>query len=863
MEKFMNNLKRAIILLTLVLALLFSVAAPVLATDDVEPPVDDTTGETTTPEEGEEGTEPDEKDNALADALAAIEAKTPLKQYDLPVVNGPYTWEPDKAESTNWKWGGNTATGSWGQILNRLEGINDIGLEEVEEGNYAFTVRYNGELEKQYEAENGDVHSYAYYSVGSHNKDNNLVIEFDIACFGDKYPVMAIEHANVTNDAGGRSQPKMFDITAEGRIIPSYTGNRSKSGYTLTAEEQERINNVQLTFGEWTHISIIYETKTCFISLYVNYEFIARFDTRPSTVSYYDLSVFRFGTPNTIFCSGEFSLDNYIAYEGSYIRTPDLFEKMSEPEKFMFYSNYLLNADASVEDRVTAYKYATNLVEEYYEDDIFNPYEDDSLSAEELADLNARLEAAVIGYYDFANAEDGYAKLYVEYITDNLLTFEKYVDEYKDTQVRTLASVGDRTNAIDNIKLFLTNCGDDILQTPDSIYVQVKGEFDRLVGELDNDKKITTFINAVDRFYKSVSFSAETLQKHYKTASEVYMTIYDRSVAELEGFEAFAEALDRYTGAADLLESKLRDRNSKTIIDCIGFISGYTTKEEWNANYEYINRYVVIVRDVVREDRYNAASVGLAEALDFFYLVDEHFYGLLQEEHGAYIAGLLETYRDTDSYVEKSGICAHLDAYIASVDIDLNHKAVKDYVFTLQIYKDELKTYEEDYKEVLAQNTLMFKNKISLMITAEGYAELRRLYNEARELYFAMNIGDENIAEELAFYDEMTFYLAAIEKASADFVYAVDILRAATTKEEKYAALVQCYISAADADEDVVGVADAMAYYLAEYEAYNSGIDTTIAEINTAVKVSVAPVRATSGVREIVAVIVKKITGEQ
>lgn len=863
MEKFMNNLKRAIILLTLVLALLFSVAAPVLATDDVEPPVDDTTGETTTPEEGEDVTEPDEKDNALADALAALEAKTPLKQYDLPVINGPYTWEPGKAESTNWKWSGNTATMPWGQILNRLEGINDIGLEEVEEGNYAFTVRYNGELEKEYEAANGGVHSYAYYNIGSRNTANNLVIEFDITSFGDKYPEMSFEHSSVSNDNGGRSQPVMLRVAADGTLTPALVGNNCKSGYNLSAEEKENFNNYKLKIGEWTHVSLIYESKTCFVTLYIDYQYVARFDTRPSNVSYYDISIFRFGTSNPNFISGEFSIDNYVAYEGSYIRTHDLFEKMSEPEKFVFYSNYLLNADASVEDRVTAYKYATSLVEEYYKDEIFTPYEDDSLSAEELADLNARLEAAVIGYYDFASAEDGYAKLYTEHITDNLLTFEKYVNEYKDTQVRTLASLGDRTNAIDNIKLFLANCGDDILQTPDSIYVQVKGEFDRLIGELDNDKNITTFISAVDRFYKSVSFSAETLQKHYKTASEVYMTIYDRSVAELEGFEAFAEALDRYTSAADLLESKLRDQNSKTIIDCIGFISGYTTKDEWNANYEYINRYVVIVRNVVREDRYNAAAVGVAEALDFFYLVDEHFYGLLQEEHGAYIGGLLETYRGTDSYVEKSGICAHLDAYIASVDIDLNHNAVKDYVFTLQIYKDELKTYEEDYKEVLAQNTLMFKNKIALMTTAEGYAELRRLYNEARELYFAMNIGDENIAEELAFYDEMTFHLAAVEKASADFVYAVDILRAATTKEEKYAALVQCYISAADADEDVAGVADAMAYYLAEYEAYNSGIDTTICEINTAVKVSVAPVRATSGVREIIAVIVKKITGEQ
>ena len=858
----MNKFKRAIILLTLVMARLVGVATSAFATDEILPDVDETTGEVTpddvTPDEGET-----EKDDPLADALAALEAKTPLKEYDLPVINGPYTWEPGLAESINWKWSGNTATATWGQALNRLVGINDIGLEEVEEGNYAFTVRYNGELEKEYEAQNGSVHSYAYYNIGSRNTNNDLVIEFDITSFGDKYPEMSFEHSSVNNDSGGRSQPVMLRVAADGTLTPALTGKNCKSGYTPTAQELENFKNHKLKIGEWTHVSLIYESKTCFVTLYIDYQYVAKFDTRPSNVSYYDISIFRFGTSNPNFISGEFSIDNYIAYEGSHIRTVDLFEKMAEPDKFAFYSAYLLNTEASIADRVAAYKYATDLLEEYYVDGVFYPIEDEDMTEEELAALNAKVEAAVNGYLAFVEDENGYAKMYHEYISDNLLSFEAIVNEFRANQVRTLASISDREDALYNIDRFLTACGDDILQTPDSNYIQVKSEYDRIAAEIENDKNIVIFCDRVDRFYKSVSFSAETLQKHYQAAAEAYMNIYDRSVASLAGFERFAEALELYQNAAVLLEEKYQNQNAKTIVDCIGFIKGYTTVEEWNANYELINKYVVIVRGVVRENRYNAAAVGVGEALDFFYLVDDYFYGLLQEEHGAYINALLETYRNTESYVEKSGICAHLDAYIASVDIDPTHSAVKSGILTLEIYKDELKTYEVDYREVLAQNTLMFKNTVTLMTMAESYVELCRLYNEARELYFAMNVGDDNIATELAIYDAMTYHLAEVEKASAEFILAVEMLRAATTSDEKYAALVQCYLYANEAEIEVTGVADAMAYYLAEYEAYTNGVETAIAEINTAVKVSIANVRASSGVQGIIAVIVKKITGEQ
>ena len=853
----MNKIKRAIILLTLVMALMVGVATSAFATDEIVPDADGTNGEVTQPDEGT-----DAKDDALADALAALEAKTPLKQYDLPVINGPYTWESGTNEVTAWRWSGNTATTTWGQILNRLEGINDIGVEEVEPGNSAFTVRYNGEKEKEYEAANGGVHSYAYYNIGSRNTANDLVIEFDITSFGDKYPEMSFEHSSVSNDSGGRSQPVMLRVAADGTLTPALTGNNCKSGHNISAEEKENFKNYKLKIGEWTHVSLIYESQTCFVTLYIDYQYVARFDTRPSNVSYYDISIFRFGTSNPNFISGEFSIDNYIAYEGSYIRTVDLFEKMTEPDRFVFYSGYLLNADASVSDRVAAYKYATNLLDEYYEDETFVPFEDGSLTAEELAELNAKLEAAVNNYLDFVGDENGYALLYNDFITDNLTAFGTLVTEFRASQDRTIASISNRNDAINNIEKFLNGCGDDILQTADSDYVRIKAEYDKICAELENDKNIVTFCDKVDRFYKSVSFSAETLQKHYQAATEAYMNIYDRSVVELAGFERFAESLELYKNSAAILEDKYQNQNAKTIVDCIGFINGYTTVEEWNANYEYINKYVVIVRNVVRENRYNTLASGVAEALEFFNIIDGYFYDLLQQEHGAYILALLETYRNTDSFVEKSGICAHLDAYIASVDIDPQHSAVKEYILTLNFYKDELKTYEADYREVLAQNTIMFKNAITLMTTAETYTELCSLYNQARELYFAMNVGDDSIVEELAIYDEMTQYLARVERASADFILAVEALRLATTTEEKYAALVQCYIYAADAEVEVDGVANAMAFYLAEYEAYNSGIDTTITEINKAVDVSVANVRASSGVQGIIAVIVKKI-GEQ
>ena len=846
----MNNFKRVFVVIALVLALSVGVLTTAFANEEVNEP------------ELEEGgsSASNEKDAILADRLAAIEANTPLKQYDLSVIVGPLTWEDGNPENNAWTKSGTSTKTPWGQILSDV-GVNDMCIEHDETGNAYFTMRYNGADEKAWEAANGtSLHTYPIINVDKRVQKNNLVMEFDITSFSGVYPGMGIEHSTVSADNGGRAQPRILEIKTDGSIQPSYGINGNcQSGYKISAEEKAKVESIKLGVnGEWTHISLIYESDTCFVTLYVDYEYICRYDTRPKGVSHYDLTIFRTGTDNSTCIQAEASIDNFIAYEGSYLRTVDLFENMTEPDRFIFYGNYSANPDAPNADRIVAYREAQALLDKYYQNGDFIPADVNGMTDEELAEFNEKLEAAVNSYNVFVN--DGYAELYNEYITANLAQFGELVNEFNATQVRTIASISDRKVALNAIDMFLSDCGTDILQSEGSDYIAVKTAYDAIASALNNDIAIVSFCDAVDRFYASSKFGADVMQKHYNNASEILMTIIDRSVMNEEGFERFSDSFKLYESGADLLAERIRDKNAKTIVDCISFIDEYTDVATWEANYDYINRYVVIVRKVVKENNFNAEAEGVAEALEFFYLVDDYFYGLLQQEHADYLGTMLAKYLEATGYVEKVGICAHLRAYIAASDVSLEHELVKSYITALGIYESELEQYKDDYNDVLTQNTVIFKNTVNLMATANGYAELLALYNKAQELYFAMNVGDESIQSELAIYDAMTFQLADMERSSLEFLVAAELLRKAATKEEKYAALVSCYIAAANADMDYEGVGAAMEYYLAEYAAYNNATLATISEITALNSAAIGSVRANCGVNEIIAVIIKKVT---
>lgn len=94
----MKNFKRLLVVLALVFAISLGVLTTAFANADAQLPEggDAESGNTEiAPDEGSgDGSEGDggnsDREQILADRLAAIEANTPLKQYDLPVIQVPW-----------------------------------------------------------------------------------------------------------------------------------------------------------------------------------------------------------------------------------------------------------------------------------------------------------------------------------------------------------------------------------------------------------------------------------------------------------------------------------------------------------------------------------------------------------------------------------------------------------------------------------------------------------------------------------------------------------------------------------------------------------------------------------------------------
>ena len=829
----MEKLRKILIVFAILTALLVGVVTTAMAGYAVDEAVAVANGDLTLEEKKQE-----------------IEAGTPLSQYDLPVVVGPFTWDPGSREAnpSNWR------ETDIGLMMGKVEGVNHIGLENDPTGNPVFTLRYNGQKEREYEQANGSLHTYAYIRVGNRTQANNLVMEFDITTFGNKLPRdMGIEHSNVINEAGVKAQPRLLEISESGVITPSYTGDRCQSGYELTAEEKARLAKHVITKDKWTHITMLYDSTTCFVTLYIDYEYICSYDTRPKGLNHYQLTVFRLGTANPDCVDGELSLDNFIAYEGSYIRTPDLFTKKNDHERFVYYVSCMSSDRANITDRMFCYNKVKSSIGNYWKDQ-FIPVSDSNMDPDALAELNATLEKAVNDYHSFMDSK--YNELHLAYITENLKTFEGYVNELK-TYERNLSNIAERKRALEGVQTFLAEVGEaNILKSAESNYNSVKAVYDAFVTGISNDELIFSFCDEVDAFYRSVEFSYPTLQARFAKAEEILLQL-DTSVDGAPGFDRFTEAMVKYREAVDILESKLLIQNAKKIIRCIDLIDEYTTVEEWIANYDYMDRYIVIVRNIVRENRFDTEFEGVSEALEFYYTADEYFYAHLQQEHINTIRELLDRYIASSGYIEKVALCTSVEAYIASVDIDLELPDIAAAIIELETYKSELELSKADYNEVLVQNTAIFKNTIRAAMIVSTYAERLALYETANKLYFAMNAGDESIAEELAYYDVLVAELTEAQKASEAFVVAVETLKLAANDDELYATLVDCYILSLSAEPDIEGVSEAMEYFLAEYNAYNASVAAVNDELSGSY-VAVGSLRANCGVGEILAIIIKK-----
>jgi hypothetical protein len=201
-----------------------------------------------------------------------------------------------------------------------------------------------------------------------------------------------------------------------------------------------------------------------------------------------------------------------------------------------------------------------------------------------------------------------------------------------------------------------------------------------------------------------------------------------------------------------------------------------------------------------------------------------------------------------------------LEKYVAVNDIDFNDLRIIDLLNDLDTCKAELQLRKEDYAKILRQNAVYFTNLVERMRTAQTYNEQREYFEQAYELYFNIDITVEGAARAVDIFDEYKINLDRIAESSVRFIETVALYRTCETEDEKYAALVDCYYNAQFVEMSYDGAEEAMAEYLAAYEAYMSYANAVNEDITVTAN-AVGSVRANCGITNVIAIIIKKLFG--
>ena len=308
-------------------------------------------------------------------------------------------------------------------------------------------------------------------------------------------------------------------------------------------------------------------------------------------------------------------------------------------------------------------------------------------------------------------------------------------------------------------------------------------------------------------------------------------------------------------------------------------MEGYqATTEFWTANADYISSYVNIARDIVISGNYDATFEGVDEAIATFRTLDVCFYELLQQQHIAVLEAELAKYLATEVYIDKVGVCAVVEQYLAENDIAVYNTnmtaevaaAVADEIAKLEdliivygVYNDELVSQAADYEAVLAQNTQYFINTINHMTTVLTYAELKPLFDKATGYYYSIDANGEEAAAAAEKYIAYREQLEAYETNGKIFIglvnglYEANFLEGVEREDAIYAILVDCVSYVDLIDEGVKGVASAMAAYEEALADYNAELAIVNNDISEAAQITCA-VR-TGSISNIVLAIVSKI----
>ena len=694
--------------------------------------------------------------------------------------------------------------------------------------------------------------STGYFSlVLLNNRDQIInaggaVWEFDLRV--DKIQDLAVQFAFLTNGAaaGGSNYLNV-------RIKYDEAGNKVGIYYGDTNCDE----NSKFAVGEWTHITMAFDASdpsSCVLYVYTSdagdpnaerkLAFSQGLGSNGSEGTVYPTVVRIQQTDAT--AGAAYCLDNMVIYGGKQIRNPYYLKSMADDERFAYFVESMLDENVSAAARYATYKGAVALI--------------DVAAASDKAEI----QAALAKLNDFIAAGE-VAPLEVAAQYANAAEYKRLAESAaalgEDGVTRALSNIANRESAFKAASDFLISVGNVIIENDD--YKDATKILSDVSSKIEADKAAKSFISAMDKFYQNYdSGFINAMQGYYNSASEYYVIAKYPQIKDLNVIykaEDYTDklkiAIENYENANSFLTTLLNEANSTRVGQIVDLLE--EGKALWATDDKYRRMWNAAYQILVIDKSYAADYGTIEEDIARFYAAGgphEYFWGVIQKEHVRILSEKLAVFNaEGATYIEKAGICTFVDYYIRDNEqyIDATNYEVNDLYTIAKGYSEQLGTLEGDYKLLLAQNTQKFINTVNLMLECKAYVEIKALYDEAREYYYAMDIPDDAAMEAVIAYEAMEDKLTAIEIDCIVFVSVAGKIPYVANDGELYAALVTGYGCYENLDESYAGVLEAKAIYVAQYDEYTAKVDAMNNEVMEMADV-VCSVRSFCGITAVV-----------
>ena len=739
--------------------------------------------------------------------------------------------------------------------------------------------------------------SDGYVQATLPSSTENVIIEMDITTF-TYWPTSGVSFNSgaYTLDTNTRIYPWIGAINSAGQIVAP-NGKNHSAGPVLTDREGGYIIP-----GQWTHFVIVYNAKEKMVSYYVNDEKIVKdgvdaWSCANSAGPYNFNEALRIGNASS--GGGSFSLDNVKLYIGDQPRDTERLSRMSSAEKFAF---YIQNANDYIksEGEVGTAAEAKSCYDTAYElHSLFYGYKNEGDTEKSyLFDENTYWDTTSPDYVDIGISYDDLkaavdAFIYVEENMDTVINGALTEEALKTLQdmivtIEGLTGIDNLSKKKAQIEAFYTYI-ENSLEYIGSFDDEQRAAYEECLKRIEAfEEQVASyalaeeFITMVDKLAKARDLYSRTVYR--SQALDMYNSIAkDNALLETLQNEIpkFVTAIDLFKEQSNLLDAQLIQDNNKIIVDCMRRFPA--TPEEAMKNYDYLNKYIVLVRRILLEGSYDPQDLGVQDALVVYNKMNDSFYNALQKDHAAQLQALIDQFNAETAYITRLGIYTAVKNYLEENEatIDRGHDAIKGIYSQFAIMDAQFGSEEGreeqwiEYGKVLQANAIKFANLVVQMRFCETYAELLDLREQAAALYYYMDSSSADAKLAVEYYHSTEVLLAQKAINGDIFIDAAYALTKATTMDEIYKALLKTRAAYLMVDvtydgsvsyfetvgETTFGVTFTMADAVAAYEIalaqYNSFVTVINNEVNVVLDV-VCAVRASFPVNQQIVALFKK-----